>query len=79
MVAKWFRLNCWIRAAILYPAYAAVVFALDIVFDTRPIFPAVVVMPLVVVLPACLMRRRRQEQDPDEHTGDQVSSRHVNR
>ncbi len=63
MWAKWFRLNRWIRAAIVYPVYTAVVFGINVVFHT-PILPNVVMLPLVVILISILPNYPRKE-DPD--------------
>ena len=63
MLAKWFRLNRWIRAAILYPVLVAVVFVLNIAFHT-PILPIVIILPFIMILPS-FIPNHPQEEDPD--------------
>ncbi len=65
MLAKWYRLNRWIRAAILYPVSVAVVSVLNIVFH-EPILPTAVVMPLVVILVSCIGPDRHEKENPDD-------------
>lgn len=69
MLAKWFRLRRWIRAAILYPAFVAVVFGLDIVFHIQPTLPHVVFLPLIIVILAACLSGHRREEDLDARKG----------
>ena len=59
MLAKWLRLNRWIRAAIFYPVYVAIVFLFAVVFHT-PIIPWVM-LPLVVIVISILPSDPRKD------------------
>lgn len=65
VLAKWYRVNRWIRAAIVYPVFVAVVSVFNYAFH-EPILPTAVMMPLVVILVSCIGPDRHSEENPDD-------------